>query len=82
VEEGVASAKDVDIGARLGLGHPMGPFELFDFLDGVDLMNSVCAYLAEEIGDRFKAPVWMRNCKRAGRTGRSSGKGFHDYTKE
>lgn len=82
VEEGVASAKDVDTGAKLGLGHPMGPFELFDALDGVQLFPKVCNSLEQEIGSRFKIPVWVRNIIRAGRTGRSSGKGFHDYTKE
>ncbi len=82
MEEGVASAKDVDTAARLGLGHPMGPFELFDALDGVQLFPKVCNSLEQEIGSRFKIPIWVRNLVRAGRTGRSSGKGFHDYTKE
>lgn len=81
VEEGVASAKDVDTGAKLGLGHPMGPLELFDALDGVQLFGKVCNYLEQELGSRFKVPIWVRNIIRAGRTGRSSGKGFHDYSK-
>ncbi|MDP6179850.1 MAG: 3-hydroxyacyl-CoA dehydrogenase family protein, partial [Desulfatiglandales bacterium] len=38
VEEGVGAVEDVDTGVKLGLGHPMGPFELFDFLDGIPLV--------------------------------------------
>jgi 3-hydroxybutyryl-CoA dehydrogenase len=79
-EEGVASLPDIDIGAKLGLGHPMGPFELMDFLDGLPLLLKVCEYLENELGERFKSPVWVKNYVRAGRTGRSVGKGFHDYT--
>jgi 3-hydroxybutyryl-CoA dehydrogenase len=81
-EEGVAELKDIDVGAKLGLGHPMGPFELMDFLDGLPLFKRVCDYLESELGDRFKVPVWVKNYIRAGRTGRSSGKGFHDYTQK
>ncbi|WP_028322787.1 3-hydroxyacyl-CoA dehydrogenase family protein [Desulfatiglans anilini] len=82
VEEGVATARDVDTGAKLGLGHPMGPFEVFDFFDGVPLLKTVCDYLETELGSRFKVPVWVKNYLRAGRTGRSCGKGFHDYTQK
>ncbi len=82
VQDGVASAKDVDTGARLGLGHPMGPLELFDALNGVQLFGQVCSSLEQDLGSRFKIPIWVNNYIRAGRTGRSSGKGFHDYTKE
>jgi len=80
VEEGVASAKDVDTGTKLGLGHPMGPFEVVDFLDSLPLFEKVCEYLESELGSRFKVPVWVKNYNRAGRTGRSCGKGFYDYT--
>lgn len=82
VEENVADARDVDTAAKLGLGHPMGPFEVVDFLDGVHLFRTASEYLTQELGSRFKVPVWVKNYDRSGRTGRSSGKGFHDYTKE
>jgi len=82
VEEGVASLSNVDVGSKLGLGHPMGPFELMDFLDGLPLFKTTCDYLETELGDRFKVPVWVKNYIRAGRIGRSSGKGFHDYTQK
>ncbi|MDP2643759.1 MAG: 3-hydroxyacyl-CoA dehydrogenase family protein, partial [Desulfobacterales bacterium] len=81
VEEGVATARDVDTGAKLGLGHPMGPFEVFDFLDSLPLFKTVCDYLEQELGERFKVPVWVKNYVRAGRIGRVTGKGFHDYDK-
>jgi 3-hydroxybutyryl-CoA dehydrogenase len=79
-EENVAELKDIDVGAKLGLGHPMGPFELMDALDGVHLFRTVCEYLARELGSRFQVPVWVKNYDRAGRTGKTAGKGFHDYT--
>ena len=82
VEEGVGAVEDVDTGVKLGLGHPMGPFELFDFLDGIPLVLHVTEYQAEEMGERFRLPVWVKNLVRAGLTGRSSGRGFYDYTKK
>ena len=82
MEEGVVSAKDVDTGAKLRLGHPRGPFEVFDFLDGVPLFKTVGEDLESGLGSRFKVPVWVKNYLRAGRTGRGCGKGFHDYTQK
>ncbi|RKX68344.1 3-hydroxybutyryl-CoA dehydrogenase [candidate division WOR-3 bacterium] len=79
VEEGVGTIEDVDIGAKLGLGHPMGPFELADYLDGIPLLIHICQYMQAELGPRFRVPVWVKNYVRAGRTGRSSGKGFFEY---
>ncbi|MBW1998972.1 MAG: 3-hydroxyacyl-CoA dehydrogenase family protein [Deltaproteobacteria bacterium] len=80
VEEGVGTVEDVDRGARLGLGHPMGPFELFDFLNAIGLLNHVTDYMAVELGDRFRLPVWVKNLVRAGKTGREAGRGFYDYS--
>lgn len=82
VEEGVGSIEDVDTGARLGLGHPMGPFELADYLDGIPLLLHICGYMETELGSRFRLPVWVKNYVRAGRSGRSYGKGFYDYSKD
>ena len=82
VEQGVGSVEDVDIGARLGLGHPMGPFELFDFLNGIPLLNHVTDYMAEELGERFRLPVWVKNLVRAGMVGRETGRGFYDYSQK
>ena len=82
VEEGVGSVEDVDTGAKLGLGHPMGPFELFDFLNGIPLLLHVTDYMAEELGERFRMPVWVKNLVRAGLAGRETGRGFYDYSQE
>jgi len=82
VDEGVGTKEDVDIGAKYGLGHPMGPFELFDALDAVPLLVHVLEYMESGLGDRFRPPVWVKNYVRAGRVGKSTGKGFYDYTKE
>lgn len=82
VEEGVGTVEDVDTGVKLGLGHPMGPFELFDFLNGIPLFLHVTEYMTDELGDRFRVPVWVKNLARAGLTGRETGKGFYDYSQK
>ena len=82
VQEGVGSIEDVDTGVKLGLGHPMGPFELMDYLDGIPLIIHVTDYQAQELGERFRMPVWVKNIARAGLTGRSTGRGYYDYSKE
>ena len=82
VEEGVGSVEDVDTGAKLGLGHPMGPFELFDFLNGIPLLLHVTDYMAEQLGERFRMPVWVKNLVRAGLSGRETGRGFYDYSQK
>ena len=81
VEEGVGAVEDVDTGAKLGLGHPMGPFELFDFLNGIPLLLHVTEYMSAELGDRFRMPVWVKNLVRSGMVGRETGRGFYDYSK-
>ena len=78
VEEGVGAIKDVDIGARLGCGHPMGPFELIDYLKALPLVLDVTDYMADELGERFRMPVWVRNLARAGKRGSVAGGKFYD----
>ncbi|MDO8723199.1 MAG: 3-hydroxyacyl-CoA dehydrogenase family protein [Syntrophales bacterium] len=79
VEEGVGTIEDVDTGAKLGLGHPMGPLELFDYLNAIQLLQHVTDYMAVELGERFRLPVWVKNLVRAGKVGRAAGRGFYDY---
>ncbi len=79
VEEGVGTVEDVDTGAKLGLGHPMGPFALFDYLSAIHLLQHVTDYMAVELGERFRLPVWVKNLVRAGKVGRAAGRGFYDY---
>ncbi len=79
LQEGVASATDIDAGARLGLGHPMGPLELADRI-GLDVCLSILEVLAEGIdGQRFAPPDVLRSRVAAGHLGRKTGRGFHDY---
>jgi len=76
VEEGVASAADIDTAMKLGYGHPMGPLELTDLV-GLDIRLHVADYLAETIGDRFRAPAIIRDKVAAGKLGKKSGEGFY-----
>ena len=82
VEEGVGTVEDVDTGVKLGLGHPMGPFELFDYLSCIHLLQHVTDYMAVELGERFRLPVWVKNLVRAGKVGRAAGRGFYDYSEK
>lgn len=80
VEEGIASPEDVDTGARLGLGHPMGPLELFDYLGAIHLLEKVLDYMAKELDPRFKPPLLLKNMVRAGWWGKEYGRGFYRYS--
>ncbi|MBU4037000.1 MAG: 3-hydroxyacyl-CoA dehydrogenase family protein [Proteobacteria bacterium] len=79
VEEGVGTPHDIDTGLKLGLGHPNGPFELVDNLDAIPLIVHVCEHMSDELGSRFKPPVWIKNYEKAGRVGKSSKKGIYEY---
>jgi hypothetical protein len=76
---GRPTIEDVDVGATLGCGHPMGPFELFDYLNAIHLLAHVTDHMADELGERFRLPAWVKDLVREGRTGRAAGKGFYDY---
>lgn len=78
LEEGVASASDIDTAVRLGLNHPMGPLELADYI-GLDTMLLIADAMTEGVGDRFRAPQTLRKLVEAGRLGRKSGHGFYRY---
>jgi len=78
--EGVASVEDIDNALRYGLGHPMGPFELADFV-GLDVGLAV----AETLWENFKDPKWrpsliLKKLVASGDLGRKTGKGWYDYT--
>ena len=79
LEEGVASAEDIDKAVTLGLNYPMGPFTLQDYA-GVDIGLYVMEYLKEEFNDdRFAPPLLLKQLVRAGRLGKKTGAGFYDY---
>jgi len=77
-DEKLADIQDIDKAVKLALGHPMGPFELFD-LSGIDTMVRVADGLREALGDRFLVGTGVRNKVRAGDYGRKSGRGFYIY---
>jgi len=80
-EGGYASVEDIDKAMKLGLNHPMGPFELADF-SGVDVIHFVKQQRYKETGDpRDKPPTFLDDMVREGRLGRKTGRGFYDYTK-
>lgn len=79
LEQGVASADDIDRGMVLGYKHPMGPLELTDLV-GLDVRLAIAEHLASELGPRFEPPEILRDLVAAGRLGKKSGQGFHDWT--
>ena len=81
VDEGVACPEDIDTGLKLGLGHPMGPFQLMDEIGGLDLATSVLTYFYEETKDsKWTIPHNMKSLVRAGRLGKKTGAGWYDYS--
>ena len=82
LEEGSATAEDIDTGARVGLNHPMGPLELADFI-GLDVCLNVMQVLHEGFGeDRFAPPEVLRRLVEEGHLGQKTGRGFHTYPRE
>ncbi len=78
LEEGVASAEDIDKALKLGLNHPMGPFEMVDLV-GLDVRLGVLSYLHERLGEKYRpAPLLVQYVK-AGRLGRKVGRGVYEY---
>jgi len=78
LQEGVASAQDIDKALKLGLNHPMGPFEMIDLV-GLDTRLHILEYLHKSLGEKFRpAPLLVQYVK-AGRLGRKSGRGVYDY---
>lgn len=78
LEEGVASAEDIDKALKLGFNLPMGPLELSDF-NGIDTYLHAISALEQAYGDRFRPTVGLLNMVAAGRLGRKSGHGFFRY---
>lgn len=78
LEEGVASAEDIDTGMRLGYGWPMGPLKLTDLV-GLDVRLAIAEHLAAELGPRFEPPALLREKVARGELGRKSGQGFFSW---
>jgi len=79
LEQGVASVEEIDTAVKLGLRHPMGPFELLDYT-GLDINLHVANIFFDEFKDPNMAPpALLKRMVLAGQLGAKSGKGFYDY---
>jgi len=81
LEAGVASAEDIDKALKLGLNHPMGPFELIDLV-GLDVRLNSMEYLHRTLGETYRPNPLLRQYVKAGRLGRKTGRGIYDYPKK
>lgn len=78
LEAGIASAADIDKALKLGLNHPMGPFELVDLV-GLDVRLSILEYLHKTLGEKYRPCPLLGQYVKAGRLGRKAGRGVYDY---
>lgn len=76
--EGVASARDIDKALKLGLNHPMGPFELVDLV-GLDTRLSILEYLHRSMGEKYRPCPLLAQYVKAGRLGKKAGRGVYEY---
>jgi 3-hydroxybutyryl-CoA dehydrogenase len=78
LQEGVATARDIDKALKLGLNHPMGPFEMIDLV-GLDTRLSILEFLHRTLGEKYKPCPLLVKYVKEGRLGRKVGKGVYDY---
>ncbi|HEX7829315.1 MAG TPA: 3-hydroxyacyl-CoA dehydrogenase family protein [Thermoanaerobaculia bacterium] len=78
LEEGVASAADIDRAMELGYNHPMGPLRLTDLV-GLDVRLGIAEYLSSTLGPRFEPPQLLREMVAQGKLGRKTGSGFYEW---
>jgi 3-hydroxybutyryl-CoA dehydrogenase len=82
LQEGVATAEDIDQGMKLGCNHPIGPLALADMI-GLDTLLLIADVFYRDFGDpKYRAPQLLREMVAAGHLGRKTGRGFYDYTKK
>jgi 3-hydroxybutyryl-CoA dehydrogenase len=81
LEEGVASAEDIDRAMVLGYNHPMGPLRLTDLV-GLDVRLQIAEYLASTLGQRFQPPELLKKMVAEGKLGQKTGRGFYDWNDE
>jgi 3-hydroxybutyryl-CoA dehydrogenase len=78
LEEGVATARDIDKALKLGLNHPMGPFEMIDLV-GLDTRLSILNFLHQTLGEKYRPCPLLVKYVNAGRLGKKSGRGVYEY---
>jgi 3-hydroxybutyryl-CoA dehydrogenase len=81
LQEGVASAEDIDKALKLGLNHPMGPFELVDLV-GLDTRLHILEYLHRTLGEKYRPSPLLVQYVKAGRLGRKAGRGVYTYSEQ
>jgi 3-hydroxybutyryl-CoA dehydrogenase len=82
LEQGVASAKDIDTAMELGYNHPMGPLKLTDHV-GLDIRLNIAEYLFRELGsETFRPPEVLRRLVSEGKLGKKTGEGFYDWNND
>ena len=81
LQEGVASAPDIDKALKLGLNHPMGPFELVDLV-GLDTRLAILQYLHRSLGEKYRPAPLLVQYVQAGRLGKKAGRGVYEYDVE
>jgi len=79
LEAGIASAHDIDKAVKLGLNHPMGPFEMVDLV-GLDVRLKILEYLHGTLGEKYRPNAVLKQYVQEGRLGRKVGHGVYDYT--
>jgi len=79
--EGIASAEDIDKALKLGLNHPMGPFELVDLV-GLDTRLHILKYLHQTLGEKYRPAPLLVEYVEAGRLGRKAGRGVYEYPEQ
>jgi 3-hydroxybutyryl-CoA dehydrogenase len=78
LQEGIASARDIDKALKLGLNHPMGPFEMIDLV-GLDTRLSILNFLHQTLGEKYRPCPLLVKYVKAGRLGKKAGKGVYEY---
>jgi len=79
LEAGLAAAEDIDKAVKLGLNHPMGPFEMVDLV-GLDVRLRILEYLHETLGEKYRPNNLLKKLVAEGRLGRKSGRGVYEYS--
>ena len=81
LQEGIASARDIDKALKVGLNHPMGPFEMIDLV-GLDTRLSILDFLHQTLGEKYRPCPLLVKYVKAGRFGKKAGKGVYEYPEQ